>query len=648
MRRPGISVGVALALPVAILAAYWPALHAGFVWDDDGHVTRPDLQSLHGLARIWTEPGATQQYYPVLHSAFWAEHRLWGDAPLGYHLTNVLLHVAVSLLLFALLRRVSLPGAALAASAFALHPVCVESVAWVSEQKNTLSGVFCLGAALAYLRFDSDRRPRWYALATVLFLLALLSKSVTAVLPAVLLVLFWWRRGRLALRADVLPLAPWFALAAAAAAMTAWMERTFIGAYGQAFALGPVERILLAGRVAWFYLAKILWPAHLSFTYPRWTIDRLDPWQYLYPLAAVAAVAGCFALRRRTRGPLAAALLFLGILFPALGFIDVYPFVFSYVADHFQYLAAAALIAAVTAGLVTGHRRLPRAAALMTRVTAGCVLLVLGLHTYVQSATYRDPETFYRTILAANANSWLAHANLGVILAQRGEVQESLYHSRESMRLNPGYPEAFNNYGNLMAATHHWAEAAAAYAGALRARPTFALAEYNWGYALTEENRFVEAEPHLRNAIRLKPDYPEAHYQLANALGNSGLVPQAEAEYAAALRLRPDYPEANANLGLALAEEGKWQEALPHIQQAVRDRPAYAEARAYLGYALAQSGRYAEAVDAYRESLRLGPDSAGIHYQISVALGKLGRLDEAESELLEAHRQEALHPGAGR
>jgi tetratricopeptide (TPR) repeat protein len=648
MRRPGISVGVALALPVAVLAAYWPALHAGFVWDDDGHVTRPDLATLGGLARIWTEPGATQQYYPVLHSAFWVEYHLWGGAPFGYHLTNVLLHIAVSLLLFAVLRKVSLPGAALAAAAFALHPVCVESVAWVSEQKNTLSAAFALGAALVYLRFDGDRRAWWYALATGLFALALLSKSVTATLPAVLLVLFWWRRGRLDLRADILPLVPWFALAAAAAVMTAWMERTYIGAYGHAFALGPVERVLVAGRVGWFYLGKILWPAHLSFNYPRWTVNHLEAWQYLYPLATLAVLAACFTLRRRTRGPLAAGLLFLGILFPALGFVDVYPFVFSYVADHFQYLAAAAMIAALTAGLVWVHGRLPATAAFMARLTAGCILLVLALHTYVQSATYRDPEVFYRTILAANSESWLAHANLGVILAQRGEVQESLNHSRESMRLNPSYPEAFNNYGNLMAATHHWAAAAEAYAGALRARPAFAVAEYNWGYALTEENRYLEAEPHLRNAIRLKPDYAEAHYQLANALGNAGLVPQAEAEYAAALRIRPDYPEANANLGLALAEDGNWQEALPHIEQAVRDRPAYAEARAYLGFALAQSGRYAEAVDAYRASLRLGPESAGIHYQISGALQKLGRFDEAETELEEGRRQQALHPGAGR
>ncbi len=232
MRRPGISAAVALALLAALLAAYWPSLHGGFIWDDDAHVTRPELQSLQGLARIWAEPGATQQYYPVLHSAFWAEHALWGDAPLGYRLVNLLLHALGVLLLYRLLVRLAVPGALLAAAVFALHPVCVETVAWVSEQKNTLSTVFFLSAALAYLAYDGRRRTRDYVLGTLLFALALLSKSVTATLPAVLLVLLWWKRGTLSWKRDVLPLIPWFLMSVAASIMTARVERDFIGARG--------------------------------------------------------------------------------------------------------------------------------------------------------------------------------------------------------------------------------------------------------------------------------------------------------------------------------------------------------------------------------------------------------------------------------
>jgi len=641
MRRPGPRGAVALALPVAVLAAYWPALSGALVWDDDAHVTRPDLRSLHGLWRIWFEPGATQQYYPVLHSAFWAEHRLWGDAPLGYHLANVLLHLGAVLLLYRILRLVSVPGALLGASLFALHPVCVETVAWISEQKNTLSAVFYMAAALAYLRFDGERRWRWYGLGVGLFGLAILSKSVAATLPAALLVVLWWRRGGLSWRGDVLPLLPWFCMSAAAAAMTTWVERTFIGTRGPSFELGAAERILVAGRAVWFYLAKIAWPADLVFVYPRWTVDPHAGWQYLYPAAAVAALAALYGIRRLSRGPLAAALLFAGTLFPALGFINVYPFVFSYVADHFQYLAAAAAIPAAAAGLTLAADRLTGAARAASRAAALGVLAALAGLTWRQAGNYRDPETFYASILAGNPASWLAHDNLGVLLAHRGRLDEAAAHYREAMRLNPGYPEAYNNYGNVLAQKGMWDEAAAAYAGALHARPSFAAAEKNWGRAMSDAGRLGDAELHFRNALRIQPDYADARYGLANALANSGRLSEAVAEYGAALRLQPDSPEVHANLGLALAELGLWTEALPQIAEAIRLRPGYAEAHAYYGYALAGAGRLTQAIDEYREALRVGPDNPDVHFQIGSVLTRLGRPEEAKAEFEAARRPSA-------
>ena len=197
-----------LLLFVAVFLAYRPALRGGLLFDDENHVTRPHLQSWHGLGEIWCNVRATQSYYPLLHSAFWVEHRLWGQEVLGYHLVNLLLHATAALLLVAIVRRLGLPGAWLAGFVFALHPVCVESVAWIREQKNTLSTVFCLGASLAYLRFDAERRRGPYALATGLFLLALLSKTATVTLPAALLVIAWWRRGRLDWRRDWAPMMP--------------------------------------------------------------------------------------------------------------------------------------------------------------------------------------------------------------------------------------------------------------------------------------------------------------------------------------------------------------------------------------------------------------------------------------------------------
>ena len=331
--------------------AYLPALSGGLLWDDAAHVTRPELRSLHGLWRIWSDLGATQQYYPLLHSAFWVEYKLWGDATLGYHLLNLLLHAAAAILVMLIMRRLGLPGAWLAALIFALHPVCVESVAWIAEQKNTLSTVFYLSAALLYLHFDQTRRRSQYFLALALFVMALLSKTVTDTLPAALLVVFWWRRGRIGWKRDVLPLLPWFALGAAAGIFTAWVERTLVGAEGPDFALTLVERFLVAGRAIWFYVGKLVWPANLMFFYPRWRVDSTEWWQYLFPLAALAALAGLCLLARKRRGPLAGALIFAGTLFPALGFFNVYPFVYSYVADHFQYVASLGIIVPVASWL---------------------------------------------------------------------------------------------------------------------------------------------------------------------------------------------------------------------------------------------------------------------------------------------------------
>jgi hypothetical protein len=227
-----------MLLFIAALIAYLPCLRGDFLWDDVGHVTNPAIQSWSGLLRIWIEPGVTQQYYPLLHSAFWFEHRLWGDTTLGYHLINVLWHATSACLLVTILRRLAIPGALLAGLLFALHPVAVESVAWISEQKNTLSTVFYLAAALAWLRFEDDRRPSRYAIATVWFVAALLTKTVTATLPAALLVIAWWRRGSISWRNDLAPLLPWLALGLAAGLGTAWFEHTHIGATGDDFSLG--------------------------------------------------------------------------------------------------------------------------------------------------------------------------------------------------------------------------------------------------------------------------------------------------------------------------------------------------------------------------------------------------------------------------
>jgi hypothetical protein len=279
------------------------------------------------------------------------------------------------------------PGAPLAAVIFALHPVHVESVAWISELKNTLSGLFYLGAALAYLRFDDSRTRRSYGASFLLFVLALLTKSVTATLPAGLLVALWWRRGRLSLRDDVVPLLPFVAVGVAMAVVTISFEVGVIGAQGADYAFGALDRVLIAGRAAWFYVGSLLWPADLAFNYPRWIIDARAWWQYLFPAALAGLLFGLWRARGWSRGPLAAVLFFLVTVAPALGFVNVYPFRFSFVADHFQYLASLGVIGLVAAGLT---RAIPDRFARASGVVTCAMALALGVLTWAQR-TPRSP-----------------------------------------------------------------------------------------------------------------------------------------------------------------------------------------------------------------------------------------------------------------
>jgi tetratricopeptide (TPR) repeat protein len=595
-------------LVCATLAAYLPALRGGLVWDDMMHVTRADLRSLHGLWRIWFELGATQQYYPLLHSAFWLEHRLWGDAVLGYHLLNVLLHATSACLLVAILRRLAVPGAALAGLLFAVHPVAVEAVAWISEQKSALSGAFYLAAALTYLSFDRSRRRSQYFAALALFLLALMTKSVTATLPAALLVVFWWQRGRLDLRRDVLPLAPWLAAGAAAGLFTAWVEAAprLIGAQGSMYALSLGQRLLLAGRVPWFYAWKALVPVDLMFVYPRWTLDPGDWRQWLFPAATLASAAVLVWLARRRRGPLAAFLFFAGTLFPVLGFLNVYPFRYSFVADHFQYLALLGILVP--------------AAALLSRWKASAALAaVRAVAALAQCSIYRDYETLFRSTLARNPGSAFAHNNLGVLLMSSGREREALPEFEQAVRLAPESADYRVNLGLALAqAPGRLGDAVAEYRTALQFDPKLPAAHLNLGLAYTAmPGRLDDAIAEYRQAIaqyegaaRTEPELWQAHFNLGLAYGQMpGREADAISEYRAALRLKPDSALTHFHLGNTLHKSRRLPEAIEEYRASIALDPAVPEVHYELAYALAQiPGRVPEAVEECRRMLVLKPD----------------------------------------
>lgn len=626
-RRASGAIWALLLLSTVI--AYSNALNGGFVWDDDGHVTKPELQSLHGLWRIWFDLGSTQQYYPLLHSAFWVEHQIWGDAVLGYHLTNVALHATAAGLVILIARRLSLPGAVLAGFTFALHPVCVEAVAWISEQKSTLSAVFYLSSALVYLHFDQTRRWSRYFLALSLFALALLSKTVTATLPAALLVIFWWHRGHLYWKRDVLPLVPWLMLGAAAGLFTTWMEKALIGAQGADFALTLTQRCLLAARVICFDLTHLIWPANLMFIYPRWIVDPAVWWQYLFPAAVLALLAG-LNLIRHSRGPLAGFLFFAGTLFPVLGFLDVYPFVYSWVADHFVYLASLGVIMPVTAGLTRMTARFPVGGRSAETVVA-LLPLVLGVLTWRQSAMYKDASTLYQETLARNPTCWLAHNNLGnELLEIPGRLPEAIAHFRAALRFQPNYPQAYNNLGvALLRIPGGLQEAIADFEAALRVEPEYATAQNNLGLALVNiRGRLPEAITHFEAAVRIRPQDPQAHNNLGSALSTlPGHISEAVAEYEAALRLRPDFFEARFNLANALFRiPGRLPEAIEEYRSAMRVRPGDPRVHNNLGSALSTiPGRLQDAIAEYEAALRLDPGFTDARSNLELALKRMLR-----------------------
>src|SRR5437660_885487 len=388
------------------------------------------LNTRDGLRRIWFSFDSPSQYFPLVYTTFRIEHALWGLNPLGYHWVNILLHVANALLVWRLLARLNVPGAWLAGAIFALHPVQVESVAWITERKNVLMGCFFLLTLLAWAVFVDERtkRPwRFYGLASVPYGLALSAKTTACTLPAALLLILWLQRKRINWE-SILQIVPFFLLGLGMGLVAVWWERYHQATRGALFALGPIERILVASRAVWFYLGKLIWPSTLTFIYPRWTISPTHLLDYVWLLTAVGLCAAIYFARRYVgRGVEVAAVFFVATLSPVLGLIMLYTFRYAFVADHYQYLACIGPIALVSAGVASLAGTFERSRRLIFG-TAVAMVATLAVLTWRQSTMYTDIEAVWRTTLARNPTCWMAHNNLGIVLFQKSEIDEAIAH----------------------------------------------------------------------------------------------------------------------------------------------------------------------------------------------------------------------------
>jgi len=637
-----------LVLVLAVIAAYQPVWHAGFIWDDDDYITGNwTLRNLDGLKHIWFDTTATPQYYPLIFTSYWLEYHAWNLNPLGYHVVNVLLHALGAILLWRVLQRLELPGAWLAAAVFALHPVNVESVAWVTERKSVLSAVFFFAAAWAYLRFDGEpenkrSRWKWWSLALLLFVCALLSKTVACSLPAALLLVCWWKKGRLA-AGDLLPTVPFFIVGLWLGLQTAQLEQHHVGANGPEWSFSFAERCLIAGRALWFYAGKLVWPEQLTFIYPRWQIDAGTWWQWLFPAAALAVLAALWSARKRMgRGPLVAVLFFAGTLFPALGFLSVFPMLFSFVADHFQYLAATGIIVLAVAGIARLTAHFDKSLPLLRPVLCGLVLLTLGTLTWRQTRMYADLETLWVTTIQRNPQCWLAHNNLGVILLDQGLADEAMAHFQKALAIRPEYPGAYNNLGTAQVQKGQINEAIEDFQKALQLDPNYAEACNNMGSALMQKGKVDEAMTHFQKALEINPDYAEACNNLGTALMQKGRVDEAMIQYQKSLQINPRYAEAQYNLANAWLEKGQGDQAIVEFQKALQINPAYAEAHNNLGNLLFQKRELDQAIVQYRAALAVKPDDVEAWDNLGAVLLQKGRADEAMACYLKALQ---INPG---
>lgn len=565
-------------LVVLAIVAYLPAFSGGFVWDDWILLAEPLIRRLDGIVDIWLSPSAFRyeaHYWPVVYTSFWIEHKFWGFHPAGYHAVNVVLHALNTVLVWRLLLRLAIPGGWLVAAVFAVHPIHVESVAWIIERKDLLSALFYLAAMHVWLRFTQTPGHGRYLACIALFAAALLSKSIAVTLPAALLLLQWWREGRVT-RREAARVAPFFVLAAG---VTFGDLALYSGKVDYTFDYSLAERALIAARALWTYLSQLVWPIHLPVLYPRWDVYLGDIRGWFALAGLVALGMGMWLGRNRIgRGPFVGALFFVLTLSPVLGFVDFTFMRIAFVADRFQYIASIgplAVLLSLSAVMVdrTGQRH-PRVKG-MAVVLATVILTGLGVLTWRQSEIYRDGLTFARHIATLNPEH-----HFGQILLS----------------------------GELNAAGRHLEAGAAA-------KRAVSLSEGLRGFAPSE-----------------------AHLVLAGALLELDHPMEAEAVMRRSLALWPHSRKTDRRVHLArsLVRQARYQEGMEIYREILVDEPEASSAHLGRGLALLESGRYVVAVESFRRALAVAhhvEDEPRLHGLLAKAHRKLGRSDAAAAHL---------------
>jgi tetratricopeptide (TPR) repeat protein len=646
LKRHAIAVA---ALIVAVFGAYYPLLNGDFVWDDLVHVPfNRVLVTPDGLFRIWTIQGF-QQYLPIQLTTYWIEVRLWGFNPLPFHIDNLILHILNGILIWRVLLRLEFPCPYLAAAIFLLHPVNTETAGYITERRNLLAAMFYLSALLCWFNFEdadpiaqNSSRRRWYFAALGMFVLALLSKTVSCSLPVILLLLCWMRGRKLSAR-YVMGTLPFFAVGLPFGLLTTFMERSLIGASGYEWNFSLAERFLICGRALWFYAGKIAWPHPLMFFYPRWKLDTHDWTQWCWVVAAVGLIVALFPLTRRFGRRPAAALLFFGItLFPALGFSNVYPQRFSFVADHFQYLASLGIILLLlgAAHCLCGLMRIPPIA---RRAAALVVLLTCGVLLWQHAHAFQSDDALYKDVLSKNDSCWLAHSNLAAGLFNHGQIDEAIPHYEKAWQYGPQDIGVANSLASAYRQKGRLDEARKLLEYALQISPAFEMVRrgsHSPPASVYDRIAWIFTHTLAPEALRegFLPVYQRYRVQytisiltqLAELDWESGNKDAAKGRWDLAISLNPKNQEPYIARGLAFDRSGDLAAALSEFRHAADLPDRTGEPMFRVGAVLVRTGKLQEAIDAWHQALADDPH----HAQTAFALGeialKTNQPDEAE------------------
>ncbi|MGZ4972008.1 MAG: tetratricopeptide repeat protein, partial [Limisphaerales bacterium] len=561
----------AVVIFVAVIVAFWPALSGAFIWDDDAMLTGNPL--IRGPLRAYWFTTQPVDYFPLTYTSLWLEWRLWGLNPTGYHVTNVVLHALSCIILWRAFVRLNFPSAWLAAFLFALHPVTVESVAWIAERKNVLAMFFYSLTVWSFIRFAQSGKRTFYILSLSAFLLSLLAKTAAAGWPIIAFAIGWWILGNSTFSKQnhssrwdrftkcTVWMLPFLVVALSLSVATVWFQ------YNRAIGDDTFHhhdfftRIAAAGTAVWFYIGKALVPYPVMFFYPMWDINSHSLISFVPTIALVALFVILWMFRARWSSPYLFALgYFVLLLAPILGFFNIYFQRYSYVADHWQYFALPAITIMIAAGLNKFK--------LQYTIGAGLALAFAFL-TFNESRVYHDPHTLWADTYRKNPQSWVALNYLALDKELAGRVDEAIQLYSHSLELNPEQSESHTGLGKSFCMLGKTNEALKQYEEAIRINPHHAIPYCNVAGIFQSQGKTDEAIRQYREALRFQPNYAPAYNSIGRLLCLQGRREEGIAELRHALAIDPEFPPALINLGVFLTDQNQADQALPFCQKAV-------------------------------------------------------------------------------